>query len=480
MGIDDHGHVWIGTSRGLNKWRPKKGGFIAFTERAGFTGLEVKPNAVWTTRTGDLWFGTVNGATRVGSEKGAERSIAPLVALRGWKVNLEDRSMTESRLSHSDRNVRIAFGSVSLSDPAAVRYMYKLDGLDEDWQPITTTAEAYYPALPPGNYTFQVKAMDRSGLWSDPPARLEFTILPPWYRSWWFYTALALVIGIVLFSYIKVRERQLRLRNQILERKVKERTAEVVAQSKEIEGQKGRIEDLLLNILPKEISEELKDKGKATARRHEKVTVLFTDMKGFTQAAEKMTPEELVNELDECFIRFDEIVGHYGIEKIKTIGDSYMCAAGVPTSDPFHAHKCILAALEVRDLMDDWRREREAQGKTPWILRIGVHSGPVVAGVVGKRKFAYDIWGDTVNTASRMESSGAPGEVNISGATYELIRDRFECESRGQVAAKNKGAIDMYFVRRIKPAYSADEQGTRPNDTFRREVGSPLAAEQVA
>jgi ligand-binding sensor domain-containing protein/class 3 adenylate cyclase len=480
LGIDDHGHVWIGTSRGLNKWRPKKGGFIAFTERAGFTGLEVKPNAVWTTRTGDLWFGTVNGATRVGSEKGAERSIAPLVALRGWKVNLEDRSMTESRLSHSDRNVRIAFGSVSLSDPAAVRYMYKLDGLDEDWQPITTMAEAYYPALPPGNYTFQVKAMDRSGLWSDPPAQLEFTILPPWYRSWWFYTALALVIGIVLFSYIKVRERQLRLRNQILERKVKERTAEVVAQSKEIEGQKGRIEDLLLNILPKEISEELKDKGKATARRHEKVTVLFTDMKGFTQAAEKMTPEELVNELDECFIRFDEIVGHYGIEKIKTIGDSYMCAAGVPTSDPFHAHKCILAALEVRDLMDDWRREREAQGKTPWILRIGVHSGPVVAGVVGKRKFAYDIWGDTVNTASRMESSGAPGEVNISGATYELIKDRFECESRGQVEAKNKGAIDMYFVRRIKPAYSVDEQGTRPNDTFRREVGSPLAAEQVA
>jgi class 3 adenylate cyclase len=286
-------------------------------------------------------------------------------------------------------------------------------------------------------------------------------------------------LGTSLLSYIKLRERQLRLRNQILERKVEERTAEVVAQSKEIEGQKGRIEDLLLNILPKEISEELKDKGKATARRHEQVTVLFTDMKGFTQAAEKMTPEELVNELDECFIQFDEIVGRYGIEKIKTIGDSYMCAAGVPTSDPFHAQKCVLAALEIRDLMDRWRKAREAQGKTPWVLRIGLHSGPVVAGVVGKRKFAYDIWGDTVNTASRLESSGAPGEVNISGTTFALVKEYFDCESRGQVAAKNKGSIDMYFVRGIKEGHRSDATGTRPNARFLAAIGV-FGTQQVA
>lgn len=480
LGIDDHGHVWIGTSRGLNKWRPKKGGFIAFTERAGFTGLEVKPNAVWTTRTGDLWFGTVNGATRVGSEKGAERSIAPLVALRSWKVNLEDRPMTEDRLDHSERNVRISFGSVSLSDPAAVRYMYKLEGLDEDWQPITTTSEAYYPALPPGKYTFQVKAMDRSGLWSDPPAQMEFTILPPWYRSWWFYTALALAIGIILFSYIKVRERQLRLRNVVLERKVVERTAEVVAQSKEIEGQKVQIEDLLLNILPKEISEELKDKGKATARRHEAVTVMFTDMKGFTQVAEKMTPEELVTELDECFIHFDEIIGRYGIEKIKTIGDSYMCACGVPSPDKDHAVKSVLAALEVRSLMDHWRDERLAKGKLPWALRIGLHTGPVVAGVVGRKKFAYDIWGDAVNTASRMESSGEPGEINISGATYEQVKDCFDCDHRGAVEAKNKGRIDMYFVRRLKAEFAADGTGRVPNGKLLKRLGVAPSVEQVA
>ncbi len=478
LGHDRQGHVWIGTNKGLNKWRPKKGGFIAFTERAGFTGIEVKPNAVWTTKTGDLWFGTANGATRVGNKKGDERSVAPLVALRGWKVNLDDRSMKNTDLAHNDRNVRIAYGSVSLSDPGAVRYMYMLQGLDDDWQPITTETDAHYPALPPGQYTFRVKAMDHSGLWSDPPAEFEFTILPPWYRSWWFYSALAFVIGVGLFSYIKVRERQLRLRNVVLERKVQERTAEVIAQSKEIEGQKVRIEDLLLNILPKEISEELKEKGKATARRHDEVTVMFTDMKGFTKVAERMSPEELVSELDDCFIGFDEIIGRYGIEKIKTIGDSYMSACGVPKADAHHAVRAVAAALEVRELMNAWHHKHASAGRQPWSLRIGLHSGPVVAGVVGKRKFAYDIWGDAVNTASRMESSGEPGEVNISGATHALVKDYFECDHRGQVEAKNKGRIDMYFVRRLKPAYSADSAGTKPNAALRERLG--IVAEQVA
>ena len=481
LGADGNGHVWIGTNKGLNKWRHKNGGFIAFTERAGFTGIEVKPNAVCTMRSGAIMFGTVDGATRVGNEKEQDISVPPLVSIRSWKVNMEDRPLEQQvSLPHSDRSIRIAYGSVALSDPGAVRYMFKLDGLDEDWQPVTTATEAYYPTLPPARYAFKVKAMDRSGVWTDPPAEYSFSILPPWYRSWWFYTALALFIGIVLFSWIKVREQQLRMRNLVLERKVEERTAEVVAQSREIEGQKARIEDLLLNILPKEISEELKEKGKATARRHEAVTVLFTDMKGFTRTAERMTPEQLVSELDECFIHFDEIIGRYGIEKIKTIGDSYMCAAGVPRPEPFHAHKTVLAALEIRDLMKDWRVEREQRGERPWVLRIGAHSGAVVAGVVGRRKFAYDIWGDTVNTASRMESSGEPGEVNISGATYELVKDRFECIHRGGVEAKNKGRIEMYFVRRIKPEFSKDPNGSLPNERMLKEIGLASALQELA
>jgi len=470
---DKQGNVWIGTNRGLNvmwKGRERPG---SFTERSGFAGIEARPHAVTITRKGTIWFGTSNGATRV--DPGAETAPVgkPPVAIRRFSVNLEDRAMQQGlELGHTERDIRISYGCVSLADPNAVFYQYMMLGLEDDWQPVTQGTDVHYPALPPGNYVFRVRAMDRSNIWSD-PVQLEFTILPPWYRRWWAYTLFTLVIVGGVFSYIKVRERQLRLRNLVLERKVQERTAEVRAQNREIEGQKVKIEELLLNILPREISEELKVNGKATARHHDDVTVMFTDMKGFTKVAEKMTPQQLVSELDECFIRFDAIVDRYGIEKIKTIGDSYMCACGVPTGDPHHAVKAVMAAIDIREEMNAWKREREARGMEPWVLRIGLHSGPVVAGVVGKRKFAYDIWGDTVNTASRLESSGVPGEVNISGSTYALVSEWFECEHRGRVQAKNKGEIDMYFVRRIKPEFSADPAGTVPNERFRKQVGLP-------
>jgi len=477
---DENGHMWIGTNLGLNE--RKKGGdtFLAYTGRSGFTGIEANMGAVCRTRSGDLWFGTSNGADHVVIDHGEERSDLPLIAVRVLKVNLEERDAIDGvDLTHTERDVRIEFGCVSLSDQGAVRYQFMLDGLEKDWQPVTAETEAHYPGLSPGRYVFRVKARNRSGIWSQ-PVRYHFTVLPPWYKTWWFYSIMTLIIGGSIWTYVKFRERQLRLRNIVLEKKVEERTAEVVAQSKEIEGQKGRIEDLLLNILPKEISEELKEHGKATARRHDQVTVMFTDMKGFTQVAEKMTPEELVSELDECFIHFDEIIGRYGIEKIKTIGDSYMSACGVPTPDKDHAVKAVLAALEVRTLMEKWRMDRTAAGKVPWALRIGLHSGPVVAGVVGKRKFAYDIWGDAVNTASRMESSGASGEVNISKATYELVKDIFECEHRGAVEAKNKGQIDMYFVRRLKPEFSQDAGGQMPNQALLKRLGISAMAEQFA
>ncbi len=478
---DGQKQVWIGTNRGLNEWRPDQDRFLRYTARSGFTGIEAKPNSAVMATNGDLWFGTANGAVCVGPPQDMNRVVPPTVAIRGLKVNLEDRpAKTNIELSHSESNIRIEYSSVSLSDPEAVRYQYYLDGLDNTWQPLTEETDVHYPSLPAGTYIFKVRAVGRSGLYSPHPAEMRLTILPPWYRSWWFYSILAVVLGGSAISWVKLRERQLKLRNQVLERKVEERTAEVRAQSNEIAGQKVRIEELLLNILPKAVSDELRDTGKATAKRFDHVTVMFTDMKGFTTMAEKMTPEELVRELDDCFVRFDRITTYYGIEKIKTIGDSYMSACGLPSPVKHHALRAVLAAIDVREEMQRWHLERQGTEKAAWVLRIGLHTGPVVAGVVGKRKFAYDIWGDTVNTASRMESSGAPGEVNISGTTFELVKDYFTCEHRGQVEAKNKGKIDMYFVRRIAAKYASDADGLVPNAAFLKIIDLSVEAEVLA
>jgi adenylate cyclase len=223
-------------------------------------------------------------------------------------------------------------------------------------------------------------------------------------------------------------------------------------QKRIIESEKQRSEDLLLNILPSEVAEELKEKGSADAKHFNNVTVMFTDFKNFTSISEKLAPAELVAEIHTCFKAFDEIIGSHNIEKIKTIGDAYMCAGGLPVANKTNATDVVMAALEIQKFMQDHLDQRRKENKPPFEIRIGVHTGPVVAGIVGVKKFAYDIWGDTVNIASRMESSGEAGKVNISGATHAMLNgshsetEKFKCTYRGKIDAKNKGQIDMYFV----------------------------------
>jgi len=251
------------------------------------------------------------------------------------------------------------------------------------------------------------------------------------------------------------KKRLLEGQKERLEQEVALRTTEVVAQKEKIERQHGELvkekkktDDLLLNILPEEVAAELKEKGYSDARLYSDVTVLFTDFVDFTKAGETLNAKELVDELHNCFKKFDEIISKYNIEKIKTIGDAYLAVSGLPLHDDHHATNVAGAALEIIEFMT--ARKQQLKERT-FDVRIGIHSGSVVAGIVGVKKFAYDIWGDTVNTAARMEQNSVAGKVNISQATFDLVKERFDCTYRGEIKAKNKGEMAMYFIDGAKP-----------------------------
>lgn len=242
--------------------------------------------------------------------------------------------------------------------------------------------------------------------------------------------AMLLLAGGSLFSYFKARQyaKTLVIKNNI------------------IREEQQRSETLLLNILPALIAEELKAKGRTIARPFEDVGVLFADFIGFSKIAEQINPQQLVNDLDVCFQAFDEIVARHNLEKIKTIGDAYMCAGGLPNGGGSQMRDMVSAALEIQKWLSNWNIERDVQRLPRYEARIGIHCGPIVAGVVGSKKFAFDIWGDTVNIAARIEQAGESGRVNISGEAYQIVKDYYSCRYRGKIAAKNKGEIDMYFV----------------------------------
>jgi class 3 adenylate cyclase len=246
------------------------------------------------------------------------------------------------------------------------------------------------------------------------------------------FTRNALISGLVLIliiAFIIFRDNQLKIKTNRL-----------------LDKQKVEIENLLLNILPAEVAQELQKTGVATPRYYERASVLFTDFKSFTKHADSLSPQELLSELNGCFIGFDNIIEKYNLEKIKTIGDAYMCAGGIPSHDDMHHINIVKASLEIQEFVRLRNEKRKEAGQPPWDIRIGIHIGPIVAGVVGRKKYAYDIWGGTVNVASRMESNGEAGRVNISAATYELIKNRYACTYRGKIFAKNIGEIDMYYV----------------------------------
>ncbi len=336
------------------------------------------------------------------------------------------------------------------------RYQFFLSGFDKSPSPWRQINFKEYTNLPPGRFTLHVRYAGADN--SEGEADLvKIHIVPGWYFSdiaILLYLAFIVLIIKAIYDHLNLRFAR---KQYMLEQIINKRTEDLIIE-------KEKTENLLANVLPKNTASEIMEKGKATKIKYNFVTVLFSDIQGFTKIAEEMNPEVLIDELDKFFFYFDSVVEKYGIEKIKTIGDAYMCAGGIPEKNRTNPVEVILAALEMRVYMSKLKELSELEGMKYWDIRIGIHTGTVVAGVVGHKKLSYDIWGDTVNTASRMESSGEAGKINISGTTYEFVKDFFSCEYRGKMPVKYKGELEMYFVNAIVPEM-CNEDGS-PNRKF--------------
>ena len=263
-----------------------------------------------------------------------------------------------------------------------------------------------------------------------------------------------------MLSQLELRRRLIEYQEMIKERD--EAHAEAAAE-------KARTEELLANILPPAVADELRKNGKVQPKYSPAATILFTDFKGFTLLAERTEPVALIGLLDQYFTALDEIVSRHGLEKLKTVGDAYMAVAGVPAANRRHGIDACLAALEMQAVVSRMKALREKMRLPALEMRVGLHSGPVMSGVVGKNKFTFDIWGEAVNTAALMEANGAPGRINVSETVVGQVKTLFELEARGPIVAKHDRAHEMFFLNRLKPEFSRDAEGRAPNQAFAAE-----------
>ena len=498
---DDENNLWLSTNRGLSKFNADKVTFTNYSEKDGLMSNEFNIGAFMQSKSGEMYFGGIYGYNHFYPnklEKGKDNLTLFFTSLSlgneeikpGDKDGILEKAIGLSsfiELSYKEKNISISFASSELSSASQVEYRYILEGSDEDFNYIGTENNIHFSSLSPGEYTLKVYSKSIYGDWGTIPSELIIVVLPPFWMTWWFITLVIIFLLILGFAYYRYRREKHRRRLVRLEMKIVERTREIREQSEKIEKQnqkiqlqnqkveeqkrlleieKDKVDQLLHNILPEETANDLKNAGHTTARAYNRVSVMFTDFVGFTKIAESLTPIELLNRLDKYFSKFDEVIGKWTLEKIKTVGDAYLCAGGMPIRTKENPIQTVLAGLEIQQYMKDQAKIDRKNNVNPWQLRLGINTGEVIAGVVGKKRFAYDIWGSTVNLAQRMEANGKAGKVNISESTYESIQPYFECTLRGEVMTKNSGLVNMYFVDRIKPELSADELGIEPNERF--------------
>jgi ligand-binding sensor domain-containing protein/class 3 adenylate cyclase len=450
IGEDEKRNLWIGSSNGISQLNQQRIVTHLYGRSYGINGYELKERSFYKGNNGKLFIGTNSGYFVLFPDQLAKDVKPPQIVFTDFRLT-KNRKQTERndllpvplsqaktiRLQHNQNTFSFDFAAIDYSRPEDNRHFFMLENYNNDWIKAGSERRAMYYNVPPGKYVFRVKGANSNGRWAE--RSINVVIAPPFWQTWWFRTLMGIILVALLYGVYRWRTAALRKQKRILEQTVKERTAEVVKQ-------KEKSDELLLNILPSEVAEELKEKGYTTAKSFDEVTVLFSDIKGFTNVSEKMTAQELVKEINTYFSVFDGIIQKYGLEKIKTIGDAYVAAGGLPEKNSATVQNVVEAAIAMQQAIEKLKEERVTSNKPHFELRIGIHTGPVVAGVVGIKKFQYDIWGDTVNLAARMEQSGVPGKINISQHTYELVKEQFNCVHRGKIEAKNKGEIDMYFV----------------------------------
>jgi class 3 adenylate cyclase len=389
---------------------------------------------------GRLWFPNAAGAVRVDPRRFRVNAVPPPVRIEAARVTdtLGEHDLptqTGLTLQPGSQQLAIDYTAPSFLAPSRVQFAYQLEGMDARPVAAQTRRTAYYTGLQPGRHAFRVWATNADGIRSVHAALLDVTVLPAWYQTRAFTVACVLAVLALFWTIYTVRLRQLRARQRDLEGQVRARTAD-------LEREKAVSESLLLNVLPASIAHRLKEGETTIADTFEEVSVLFADIVGFTVLSADSTPQAIVELLNDLFSRFDAVTERFGVEKIKTIGDAYMVVAGVPLPRADHAGTLADVALAMLDELNDFNGERGAT----LALRIGLHSGPVVAGVIGKRKFSYDLWGDTVNTASRMESHGVVGCIHLSEATRDRLPSRHGLEDRGLISIKGKGSMRTFLL----------------------------------
>ena len=369
------------------------------------------------------------------------------------------------KIPHGKNVLRIYFTSNNFTQEDQNVFWCKLEGYDKDWVQLGRNHTKEYSQLPPGKYTFLVKSISPDG--SQSLVRtMVFRIAYPWYMKWWAVVLGILLLGLLIsFVTLLINRRLIQVKNR-LEKQVQERTKEIELRNKELELEKEKSDFLLFNILPVKVAEELKTKGKFIPLKVTEASVVFTDFVRFSLLSEQYTSEELVEKLDFIFSRFDDICSRYQLEKIKTIGDSHMSVGGLPMFSKTHAIDAALAALEMVDFME-YLNETDPSFE-PWKVRIGIHVGNLIAGIVGKRKFGFDVWGTTVNMASRLQDASLPNKINVSEKVVQRLEKFFVFTYRGKIPVKYQGEIEMYFLERLKPEYSIDPQGRRPNHQFKQ------------